>query len=810
LFGCTGETAKIWDLGLAYVNVTGNLDVGGLVGQNYGQITNSYVTGDVTGRDGVGGLVGRNYGSITESYAVGRVEGLWHVGGLVGLNSGGNIGKSYATGTVTGTETGINYTYAGGLVGTNSGSVSDSYARGAVSGQEDIGGLVGCNSSLGSITNSYSTGAVSGDSYIGGLVGFNYSEGIITDSYWDMDTSHQTNSDGGTGKNTAAMKQQETYVGWDFVATWAISASENDGYPFLTVSAAPTAPTVPRNFTALPGDGQVALSWVAPESNGGAEISHYEVSKDNGANWTDVGLNTIYTFTGLTNGTTYTFKVRAVNSAGSGAEASAIATPEVAPVSTHTVNFYSNGSLYASKTVTSGSALGTNWPDDPARSGYSFGGWFTGQNGAGTQYTSATIITADVDLYAKWTYISGSSSGDRRNTPKTPAAPSYEADVKTGSGAETTLPVMVGEDAGTASVDAGSQGFDQGGTVITIPSIPDINNYSAGIPVPDQSTNEPQGTLTLNTNIGSITVTSNMLTGVADTDGNMAQITIGRGDKSKLPKVVRNAIGDRPLIQLTLSIDGKRTDWSNPNAPVTVSIPYTPAAAELANPENIVVWYIDGSGNAVTIPNGHYDPATGMVTFYTTHFSNYAVAYNKVSFNDVTADAWYHKAVSFIAARGITGGTGSGNYSPEAKLTRGQFIVMLMKAYGIAPDADPKDNFADAGATYYTGYLAAAKRLSISNGIGNNMFAPDKEITRQEMFTLLYNALKAIGRLPEGADGKPLSAFADAGNIASWAKEAMTLLVKTGTIGGDAGKLNPTNTTTRAEMAQVLYNLLSK
>jgi hypothetical protein len=90
------------------------------------------------------------------------------------------------------------------------------------------------------------------------------------------------------------------------------------------------------------------------------------------------------------------------------------------------------------------------------------------------------------------------------------------------------------------------------------------------------------------------------------------------------------------------------------------------------------------------------------------------------------------------------------------------------------------------------------------------MFAPDKEITRQEMFTLLYNALKAIGRLPEGADGKPLSAFADAGNIASWAKEAMTLLVKTGTIGGDAGKLNPTNTTTRAEMAQVLYNLLSK
>lgn len=128
----------------------------------------------------------------------------------------------------------------------------------------------------------------------------------------------------------------------------------------------------------------------------------------------------------------------------------------------------------------------------------------------------------------------------------------------------------------------------------------------------------------------------------------------------------------------------------------------------------------------------------------------------------------------------------------------------------IAHDADPSDNFFDAGNIWYTGYLAAVKHLSISSGIGNNMFAPDKEITRQEMFTLLFNALKSIGKLPEWTAGKPLPAFADAGNIAPWAKESMTLLVKTGVIGGDAEKLNPTNTTTRAEMVQVLYNLLSK
>lgn len=584
------------------------------------------------------------------------------------------------------------------------------------------------------------------------------------------------------------------------------------------VKASPVVvPTVPQNFIATPGDGQVALSWTAPASDGGAVISHYEVSADDGTTWVTASTSISHTFTGLTNSTEYTFKVRAVNSEGPGAEARATATPIAPAQTTHTVNFYSNSSLYTSKTVTSGSTLGSNWPKNPTRSGYSFGGWFTGQNGAGTQYTSTTIITADVDLYAKWTYngdsgdSGGSGGGGGSSTPTTPTLPVYKAIVKTESGTEKTLLIRVNRDTGTASL--GEDPWHErpkGRTVINMPSIPGVGIYSVGIPVSDLSTSDVLGTVTINTGSGSITVPSNMLTGVADADGNKAQISIGQGDKSTLPKNIKSAIGDRPLVQLTLSIDGKMIGWSNPNAPVTVSIPYTPTSAELANPENIVVWYIDTSGNIVTIPNGHFDPATGMVTFYTTHFNNYAVAYNKVSFNDVTADAWYHKAVSFIAARAITSGTGGGNFSPEAKLTRGQFIVMLMKAYGIAPDANPKDNFADAGATYYTGYLAAAKRLGISNGIGNNMFAPDKEITRQEMFTLLCNALKIIGRLPEGTSGKPLSAFADAGDIASWAKEAMTLLVERGTIEGYDGKLYPLSISTRAEMAQVLYNMLSK
>jgi hypothetical protein len=224
-----------------------------------------------------------------------------------------------------------------------------------------------------------------------------------------------------------------------------------------------------------------------------------------------------------------------------------------------------------------------------------------------------------------------------------------------------------------------------------------------------------------------------------------------------------------------------------------------------------VIYYLTDDGNLKTV-RGHFDPVAGCVIFTTTHFSKYAVGYNQVSFKDVTSDTWYKNAVDFIAARGITSGTGNGLYSPNAPLTRGQFVVLLMNAYGISPDAASEgvSNFTDAGSTYYTNYLLVAKSLGIINGVGNNLFAPEKAITRQEMFVMLYNALNVIGELPTALGTKQLSDFDDANEIDSWAQEAMNTLVKSGLISGSNGMLNPTSSTTRAEMAQMLYNLLTK
>ncbi|HWR62408.1 MAG TPA: S-layer homology domain-containing protein, partial [Clostridia bacterium] len=311
--------------------------------------------------------------------------------------------------------------------------------------------------------------------------------------------------------------------------------------------------------------------------------------------------------------------------------------------------------------------------------------------------------------------------------------------------------------------------------------------------------------LTVSTPIASISFDVNALSTISGEAAEDVKITASKVEASSLSEETQQLVGDRPVFNF--SVTSGDTTISQFGGNVSVAVPYTPKAGEDTNA--IVIYYINAEGKPEIVRNCVYDPVTGTVSFSTNHFSQYAVGYNKVSFKDVPADVWYSKAVVFIAARGITTGTGNGNYSPDARLTRGEFLVMMLRAYGIAPDTDLTNNFADAGNTYYTGYLAAAKRLGISEGVGNNMFAPGKEITRQEMFTLLYNALKVIGQLPQGNSGKTLSSFSDAGQIASWAKDAIALLVQTEAIGGNNGKLSPTSTATRVEMAQVLYNLLS-
>ncbi|MDQ6423521.1 S-layer homology domain-containing protein [Paenibacillus sp. LHD-117] len=311
--------------------------------------------------------------------------------------------------------------------------------------------------------------------------------------------------------------------------------------------------------------------------------------------------------------------------------------------------------------------------------------------------------------------------------------------------------------------------------------------------------------LKIDVGFGSVTFDAEALSAIAanEDEGDISFII----SKSELTEEGKEILGDRPVYDL-LVFAGQSQVSSFGGSLVNVFLPYEPKRGE--DPNALIVYYVNEDGELHLI-EGKYNSSSNGVSFATEHFSQYIIGYNKIEFEDVASSSWYAPAVTFLAAREITSGTDETHFSPNADITRGQFIVLLLNAYGIEADGEGADNFADAGNAYYTGYLAAAKRLGIANGYEGNRFAPNETISRQELFTLLYRALTVLEKLPATAvDAASLTDFSDTAEVAGYALEALEALVKAGVVSGSEGKLNPRDESTRAQVAQVLYNLLSK
>jgi len=139
-------------------------------------------------------------------------------------------------------------------------------------------------------------------------------------------------SDSGTSWTDAEDDTEHTFTGLVNGQSYTCKVRAVNAAGFgaaATVTATPrTVPSAPQSLSATPGDRRVTLRWAAPASDGGAAIEKYQVSSDNGASWTDAEDDAEHTFTGLTNGQSYTCKARAVNSVGFGAEATITATPQ--------------------------------------------------------------------------------------------------------------------------------------------------------------------------------------------------------------------------------------------------------------------------------------------------------------------------------------------------------------------------------------------------------------------------------------------------------------------------------------------------
>lgn len=181
------------------------------------------------------------------------------------------------------------------------------------------------------------------------------------------------------------------------------------------------------------------------------------------------------------------------------------------------------------------------------------------------------------------------------------------------------------------------------------------------------------------------------------------------------------------------------------------------------------------------------------------------------SFGDMAADK-NRIAVEALAARGIISGKSENAFAPDEDIDRAEFAAIVVNALGLAPKAGGGFTDVKAG-EWYAPYVGTASAYGIVSGTSAATFAPAQKITKQEAAAMISNAASLCGmnvKMTEGEVRDVISQFPDYVSSGAWARNALAFNYKENILSQDDSQIQPEKKMTRGEIAQMLYNMLSK
>ena len=317
-----------------------------------------------------------------------------------------------------------------------------------------------------------------------------------------------------------------------------------------------------------------------------------------------------------------------------------------------------------------------------------------------------------------------------------------------------------------------------------------------------------------------ITLDSNVIAALAASGDNEITIQIKQVNELESEALLQSngggshsaelaSISGRPLFELKLEAGNQSLDsWNEGQA--TVELAYTPQSDE--DVSAIVAYHVTSDGEIQVIANSYYDVEQGRLIFKTTHFSYYAVGYNKAAFLDIN-NSFAQQAITYLSARELLLGVGDNQFAPQKLLTRADFTVILARIAEASLTNQASTQFTDvSNGAYYAAAVEWAASNGIVSGMGNGKFAPNAIVTREEMAMMLVRFAKQMNiQLPLSSEA---ISFQDEEDISSIARLAVQKITRAAIIEGkpaDNGEgriFAPNAAATREEAAKVLYKLL--
>lgn len=262
----------------------------------------------------------------------------------------------------------------------------------------------------------------------------------------------------------------------------------------------------------------------------------------------------------------------------------------------------------------------------------------------------------------------------------------------------------------------------------------------------------------------------------------------------------RTVVRDGELYVIAVNTwENKESTVNIPLVDYTGKIKISGAKAELV--EGGEAKTVNISGDTFPVDLEKFQSAVFKIT------PNEAVDFSGVKgtrFRDLQHHVWAREAIIEMDDKGIVNDLSAVAFAPGRNITRGDFAMFLVRALGLT-GSGAKVSFDDVYTNReYAEAIAIGKEAGILNGVGDNKFNPDAEISRQDMMTIISRGMALSG-------DSDLSAFSDSSEIADYALSHVKAMIASGFIKGNADStLNPLGQTTRAEAAVIMQRIINR
>lgn len=539
------------------------------------------------------------------------------------------------------------------------------------------------------------------------------------------------------------------------------------------VSVIPSSvPGSPTDVTATSGNGQATVRFAAPVHDGGSPITGYEVTVSPG-NTIITGSTSPITVTGLSNGISYTFTVKAINGAGKSTDSAR-----------------SNAVVPAAASAPSTNPPVTQAPSNPQL----------------TPVTPPTTTpTTGVNILVNGKVENAGQAIISRRDQQTALTIVVDQQklndrlAEEGQHAVVTIPI--------------NQTYDVFVGELTGEMIKTMEDYQAILEFKTEqaSYTVPAGQIRIG-EIASQVGVSNDLQEIK------VQIEIA-APTSVQSDIVGRAVAQNDLTliaqPLNFTVNAVYGDKSVEVKNFDAYVERTIAMPEGIDPNKITTGVVvepDGSVSHVPTKvrqnNGRYEAQINSLTN-----STYAVVWHPLQFTDVMHH-WGKEAVNDMGSRMIVEGVGNGIFNPDRAVTRAEFAAIVVRGLGLRPE-NGETPFSDVKTEdWYNGAIRTAHAYELINGFKDGTFHPNETITREQAMVILAKAMTITG-LKDSLNAESLDAtlqmFQDETTVSSWARISAVDSVKYGLVQGRSQSLlAPKGKITRAEIATIMQRLLQK